>query len=53
MTLSFTAACKKYFGYREGDGLKEFGMELKALSERDRCELAALLSEELGVDVAR
>lgn len=39
--LTFVAACRKHFGFREGTGLKEFSTELKALTEKDREDLKA------------
>ena len=36
---SFVGACKDFFGFRPGEGLKAFGDELKALSEHDRNEI--------------
>ena len=51
MGKAFAAACKEFFGYRPGQGLREFALEIKALTPEDRVELAALLSKELGCEV--
>ena len=37
--ISFIAACRKHFGYRESEGLKEFSEEIKALTPKDREEM--------------
>lgn len=39
--MSFVAACREFFGFREGTGLKDFSAELKALTDKDRVELKA------------
>jgi hypothetical protein len=43
--LPFVMACKKYFGYKPGQGLKEFGEEVKELSQADREEMAPALAK--------
>jgi hypothetical protein len=45
------AILRKFFGYREGTGLQEFGAEIKALSKEEKIELSDLASIELGVDI--
>jgi len=35
-TMSFTKACKEYFGFKPGQNLTEFVGEIKALSTEDR-----------------
>lgn len=40
MARSFVAACKNFFGLKEGQSLTEFGQELKALSHEDKMEIA-------------
>lgn len=40
---TFMAAAKEYFGYKDGQGLKEFAAEVKQLSHESKMELAALL----------
>ena len=47
MPLSFAIACKRFFGTKEGQTLKDFAEELKTLTPSDRDELAALLAVEL------
>lgn len=42
---------KSFFGYKPGEGLKEFTAELKALSPEEKTELATLAAEELGVEL--
>lgn len=39
---------KEFFGYRQGDGLKEFNAELKQLSTANQLELAQLAAVQLG-----
>lgn len=46
VAVSFTAAVRKKFGLRKGDGLKQFADELKALSSDDREELRLLMIAE-------
>ena len=48
--VSFVIACKNFFGQRAGTTLKEFNEELKALSNKDRQELAVML-EAAGIKV--
>ena len=43
--MRFTAACRDFFGYRPGTGLREFGEELKALTAEDRAEIKAGLEQ--------
>lgn len=38
----FVVACKKFFGFKDGQTLKEFSEELKQLTIEDRKELARL-----------
>ena len=37
---SFVAACKNFFGFKEGQTLSEFGAELKTLTHEDKMEIA-------------
>lgn len=39
--MFFVGACKDFFGFLPGTGLKEFAMELKKLTEHDRKEIKA------------
>lgn len=50
-TMSFTKACKEYFGTKPGQKLTEFAAELKALTPEDKAEMAFGLSDVLGVTV--
>jgi hypothetical protein len=43
---------KTYFGYRSGEGIKEFAQELKALSTEEKHELAVGAAANLGVILA-
>lgn len=45
-TRSFTAAMKDAFGFAPGQGLKDFGDELKSLSPADRAYFSDLLNKE-------
>lgn len=47
--MSQIMVLKEYFGYRPGEGLKEFSAEVKALTPEDKTELAELAAKELGV----
>jgi len=49
--LPFALACKKYFGNKPGQGLKEFSEEVKELSQADREEMAPALAKLLGREV--
>lgn len=46
------AVLKVYFGYRSGDGLKEFSAELNQLSDKEKLELAQLAAKALGLTQA-
>ena len=51
--MTFVAAARKYFGFKEGgykgkEGLSSFAEEIRELTPQDRVELATLLSTELG-----
>lgn len=48
-SMSSIMVLKEYFGYRPGEGLKDFAAEVKALSDADKLELATLAAAELGV----
>lgn len=50
-TMSFTKAAKEFFGLLPGQKLQDFAAELKALPLADREDLAAQLSEVMGVTV--
>ena len=39
--MTFMAACKDFFGLREGQTSLEFGKEIKALTPEDRAEIVA------------
>lgn len=49
MATPFSAAMKKYFGFKDGQTLSEFGAELKALSDADKSWFHAELNR-IGVD---
>ena len=40
-TFSFLAAMKDFFGMQPGQSLKDFGAELKKLTDEDRAEFKA------------
>ena len=48
---SFTAVCREFFGFKEGQTLTEFGAELKQLTHKDKLEIAEGLRA-IGYDVA-
>jgi hypothetical protein len=43
--LTFMAACRDFFGVREGQTAMDFGKELKQLTEADRAEIKAGLQQ--------
>ena len=47
---SFIKACREHFGYREGTGLKEFSIELKELTEKDRAEMKVMF-EAIDIEI--
>lgn len=49
--MTFTAACRQFFGFLPGQGLSQFAAELKALTHEDKQQLAAGLRE-VGLDCA-
>ena len=49
--MTFTVACIRFFGKREGQDLRSFNDEVKALTPADRAELAPLLATALGEPV--
>lgn len=46
--MTLTTACHKYFGKKEGQTLSQFAVELKALTEKDKHELAVMLEPIMG-----
>jgi hypothetical protein len=42
------AILKEFFGYRQGQTMKDFAEEVKALSPAEKTELATLAAKELG-----
>lgn len=50
-TISFIAACKRFFGMQPGQTLTQFGEELRQLTDADRAEMLPQLAEALGVTV--
>jgi hypothetical protein len=47
-TDSDMIAMKKFFGYKDGQSLKEFSEEVKRLTEADKAELGAAIREQCG-----
>ena len=39
MSKTFTAACKDFFGFKDGQKLSEFAAELKALTPEDKQDI--------------
>ena len=50
--MSFTAACKDYFGYKQGQTLGEFMTEVKELSQDDRAYFTKLFPS-VGIEIAK
>jgi hypothetical protein len=48
--LTFMAACRDFFGVKEGQTAMDFGKELKQLNEADRAEIKAGL-EKIGYEI--
>lgn len=48
--LTFMAACRDFFGLKEGQTAMDFGKELKALTEKDRDEIKVGLAK-LGYEI--
>ena len=40
--VTFVVVCKKFFGQRPGQTLKDFSEELKALTQTNRADLIAM-----------
>lgn len=38
-TMSFIAACRKFFGTKPGQSLQEFAAEVRALTDKDKTDL--------------
>lgn len=51
MPKSFMAACSQVFGKKEGQSLQDFKKEIDALTDKDRADLAPLLSAACGEEV--
>jgi hypothetical protein len=49
--IGFTVACKRFFGYKQGQDIRAFAEELKQLTPEDKEELRPLLAKELGEEV--
>ena len=54
--MTFVAAARKYFGFKEGgykgkEGLSSFAEEMKELTPEDKVSMAPLLAAELGEEV--
>lgn len=49
--MKFTMACSKYFGKKDGQTLAGFAEELKQLTDADKAELCAELSQHFGEPV--
>lgn len=50
--IGFTVACKKFFGIKPGQELKDFSTEVRMLTQKDREEMAPSLSVVLGTEVS-
>lgn len=48
--LTFMAACRDFFGLKEGQSAMDFGKELKELNDADRAEIKAGL-EKIGYEI--
>ena len=50
-TISFMAACVRFFGTKEGQTKLQFAQEVKALTPEDRAEMTPGLEANLGVKI--
>ena len=50
--MSFTAACKHYFGYKQGQTLGEFMGEVKELTTEDRVYFTKHFPS-VGIEIAK
>jgi hypothetical protein len=50
-TFTPITALRAFFGYRPGQGLKDFADEVKHLSEEEKIELAKLACAEMGAEL--
>ena len=50
--MSFTAACKHYFGYKQGQTLGEFMAEVKELTPEDRAYFTKHFPS-VGIEIAK
>lgn len=50
MSMGFTIASRKFFGLKDGETLNEFIAEVRALTDKDREEMAPLIAKEIGVE---
>ena len=41
---TFIGACRQFFGLKQGQTLKEFGDEIKCLSDKDRTDLTDMFT---------
>ena len=41
-TMSFIAACRKFFGTKPGQTLQDFAAEIKSLTPQDKIDLIAM-----------
>ena len=48
--MSFTGACRHYFGLRDGQSLSDFMLKVKRLTDADKLEIRAGL-EALGYKI--
>jgi hypothetical protein len=49
--MGLAVACKRFFGFKEGQNITSFAAEVNALSPTEKQEFAVMLSDELGCDV--
>jgi hypothetical protein len=49
--MTFMAACKEFFGQKEGQTNLDFGKEVKALTQQDREDLKPGLEAALGCKI--
>lgn len=51
MKKTFVVAMREFFGYRAGDTMKEFALELRKLTPGDREDFKVMLEEQAGYSI--
>ena len=49
--MTLTVALMKYFGKKEGEGLKGFAAEVRALTDKDKQDFIKMLTPVMGEEI--